>query len=43
LQDYNPFLGRVYVPQFKKAQIVISEALRTRLLPVVPDVSNETA
>jgi len=43
LQDYNPFLGRVYVPQLKKAQIVISEAVRTRLLPVVPDVSNETA
>jgi len=43
LQDYNPFLGRVYVPHIKKAQIVISEALRTRLLPVVPDVSNEVA
>lgn len=34
LRDYNPFLGRVYVPQLKKAQIVIAEALKTRLLPL---------
>jgi phytoene synthase len=39
LQDYNPFLGRVYVPRVKKAQIVVSEALRTRLLPVIPTIS----
>jgi phytoene synthase len=32
LQDYNPFLGRVYVPGSKKAGIVVSEAVRTRLL-----------
>ncbi|MEE9117792.1 MAG: phytoene/squalene synthase family protein [Calditrichia bacterium] len=31
LQNYNPFQGRVYVPQSKKAQIVISEAVRTKL------------
>jgi phytoene synthase len=43
LQDCNPFRGRVYVPQFKKAQIVISEALRTRLLPVMPTISDEAA
>ena len=43
MQDYNPFLGRVYVPNFKKAQIVISEALRTRFPRLIVDVSNETA
>jgi phytoene synthase len=31
LQNYNPFQGRVCVPQSKKAQIVISEAVRTKL------------
>jgi phytoene synthase len=42
LQDYNPFLGRVYVPQLKKAQIVLTEAIRTRLLPAVANFPNET-
>jgi phytoene synthase len=43
LQDYNPFLGRVYVPQIKKAQIVVSEALRTRLLSATPIISDKAA
>jgi phytoene synthase len=34
LQNYNPFLGRVFVPQRKKVQILIREAVRTRLFPV---------
>jgi phytoene synthase len=33
LRDYNPFNGRVFVPQSKKMQILIGEAVRTRLLP----------
>ena len=28
--DYNPFLGRVFVPQRKKLGIVLEELLRTR-------------
>jgi phytoene synthase len=43
LQDYNPFKGRVYVPQAKKVQILISEVLRTRLFPVMPTISDEAA
>ena len=30
-QDYNPFLGRVFVPQQKKMQILLSEVVRTKL------------
>jgi len=33
-QDYNPFLGRVFVPQFKKLRILLNEIFWTRLLPV---------
>jgi phytoene synthase len=33
IQNYNPFQGRVFVPQSKKVQILIGEAVRTRLLP----------
>ena len=33
LRNYNPFEGRVFVPQPKKLQILVGEALRTRLLP----------
>ena len=40
LRDYNPFLGRVYVPQVKKAQIVLSEAFKTRFLPLLPVAEN---
>jgi phytoene synthase len=29
--DYNPFLGRVYVPQVKKMGILLREVLRSRL------------
>jgi phytoene synthase len=32
LHNYNPFLGRVYVPQCKKARIVLGEILRTKVL-----------
>jgi len=35
LQNYNPFQGRVFVPQRKKVQILIGEAFRTRLFPSV--------
>ena len=34
LQGYNPFQGRVFVPQSKKFQILIGEAVRTRLFPL---------
>jgi phytoene synthase len=34
LQNYNPFQGRVFVPQSKKLQILIGEAVRTRLFPM---------
>jgi phytoene synthase len=37
MQDFNPFLGRVYVPQSKKFQILVKEALRTRMLPLALD------
>jgi phytoene synthase len=43
LRDYNPFLGRVYVPQIKKAQILVSEAVRTRLIPESLLISDEAA
>jgi phytoene synthase len=33
LQNYNPFRGRVFVPQSKKVQILIGEAVKTRLWP----------
>ena len=31
IRNYNPFLGRVFVPQSKKAQIVVGEVLRTKI------------
>jgi phytoene synthase len=34
LQDYNPFLGRVFVPQRKKIRIVATEVIRTRALSI---------
>jgi phytoene synthase len=34
LHDYNPFLGRVFVPQRKKIRIVATEVLRTRALSI---------
>jgi phytoene synthase len=40
LQNYNPFHGRVFVPSSKKVQILIGEALRTRLLPQVVSASD---
>jgi 15-cis-phytoene synthase len=30
-RDYNPFLGRVFVPQSKKIQILVREVVRTRI------------
>lgn len=30
-RNYNPFLGRVYVPQLKKVGILLQEVVRTRL------------
>lgn len=32
-RDFNPFLGRVFVPQIKKVGIMLREIIRTRLLP----------
>jgi phytoene synthase len=32
-RDYNPFLGRVYVPKHSKLSIVFGEILRTKILP----------
>ena len=40
LQNYNPFQGRVFVPQSKKVQILIGEAVRTRLLPQTASLSD---
>ena len=34
LQNYNPFLGRVFVPQKEKIRILAGEVLKTRILPV---------
>jgi len=34
LRDYNPFLGRVFVPQRKKIRIVATEVIRTRALSI---------
>jgi phytoene synthase len=31
-RDYNPFLGRVFVPQSQKTRILLGEVVRTRLL-----------
>ncbi len=31
-RDYNPFLGRVFVPQRKKMQILVSEVVRTKIM-----------
>jgi phytoene synthase len=31
-QDYNPFLGRVYVPQHRKFGILLQEVLRTKIV-----------
>jgi phytoene synthase len=30
-QNYNPFLGRVFVPQQKKMRILVGEVVRTKL------------
>jgi len=40
LQNYNPFLGRVYVPNSKKVQILLSEAVKTKLFPMAASVSD---
>ncbi|NIS38780.1 phytoene/squalene synthase family protein [Candidatus Saccharibacteria bacterium] len=32
-RNYNPFLGRVFVPQMKKIGILFQEVLRTRIFP----------
>jgi phytoene synthase len=32
LRDYNPFLGRVFVPQHKKMRIVAGEVIKTKAL-----------
>jgi phytoene synthase len=34
MQNYNPFLGRVFVPQRKKIRIVATEVLRTKALSI---------
>jgi phytoene synthase len=33
LQNYNPFLGRVFVPQKEKVRILAGQVLKTRILP----------
>ena len=40
LRNYNPFLGRVYVPQSKKIQILLSEAVKTRLFPTPASIGD---
>ncbi len=32
-RNFNPFLGRVYVPQLKKFAILLQEIIRTRFIP----------
>lgn len=38
LRNYNPFLGRVFVPQRKKIMILSGEILRSRVLSFFPEV-----
>jgi phytoene synthase len=40
LQNYNPFLGRVFVPQHKKMRIVAGEIIRTKALSFSSLLSN---
>jgi phytoene synthase len=40
LRNYNPFQGRVFVPQSRKLQILVGEAVRTRLLPQTASASD---
>jgi phytoene synthase len=40
LRNYNPFLGRVFVPQHKKLSIVIGEVLKTKALSFSSFLSN---
>lgn len=40
LQDYNPFLGRVFVPQHKKIRIVAGEVIKTKALSFSSFLSN---
>ena len=41
VQDYNPFLGRVYVPMRKKMQIILYEVLRTRIFTAEPSLQQQ--
>jgi len=40
LQNYNPFLGRVFVPQYKKVSIVAGEVIKTKALSFSSLLSN---
>jgi phytoene synthase len=40
MRDYNPFLGRVFVPKYKKIGIVAGEVIRTRALSFSSFLSN---
>lgn len=40
LQNYNPFLGRVFVPQSKKMSIVAGEVIKTKALSFSSLLSN---
>ena len=40
LQNYNPFLGRVFVPQYKKVSIVAGEVIKTKALSFSSFLSN---
>jgi phytoene/squalene synthetase len=40
-RDYNPFLGRVYVPLGKKLRILMGEVLRSRVRMVNEKFSKE--
>ncbi len=40
LQNYNPFLGRVFVPQHKKLGIVAGQVIKTRALSMSSFLSN---
>jgi phytoene synthase len=40
LQNYNPFLGRVFVPQHKKIRIVAGEVIKTKALSFSSLLSN---
>ncbi|HEX9971546.1 MAG TPA: squalene/phytoene synthase family protein, partial [bacterium] len=40
-RNYNPFLGRVYVPQIKKFGILMREVIRTKVMVLKEKIGGE--